>query len=99
SFFGLSVGMYDPINQGSKSTAFNIEWQPGLKIVGTLQPLFGAMATTRGAMMGYAGLGVPFNLTSHVFLMPSLSIGAYNPGNDYDLGRHVVERPGVELAY
>jgi len=99
SFFGLSVGMYDPINQGSKSTAFNIEWQPGLKIVGTLQPLFGAMATTRGAMMGYAGLGVPFNITSHVFLMPSLSLGAYNPGNDFDLKRHIVERPGVELAY
>jgi lipid A 3-O-deacylase len=99
SFFGLSVGMYDPIDQGSKSTAFNVEWQPGLKILGTLQPLFGAMATARGAMMGYAGLGVPFNITSHVFLMPSLSIGAYNPGNDYDLKRHIVERPGVELAY
>lgn len=100
SFFGLSVGLYDPFtHSGRTSTAFNAEWQPGVKIVGTLQPLFGAMATTRGALLGYAGVGVPFNITDHVFLMPSLSIGGYLPGGDYDLQRHIVERPGVELAY
>jgi hypothetical protein len=99
SFFGLSVGMYDPITHGGKSTAFNVEWQPGVKIMGTLQPLFGAMATTRNAMLGYAGVGVPFNITDHVFLMPSIAIGGYKPGDDYDLGRKIVERVGTELAY
>ncbi len=99
SFFGLSVGMFDPITHDSKSTAFNIEWQPGVKIMGTLQPLFGAMATTKGALMGYGGIGVPFNITDHVFMMPSVAVGAYRSGGDYDLGRTVVERVGTELAY
>ena len=99
AFFGLSVGLYNSLTHSHTSTAFNAEWQPALKIVGRLQPLFGAMATTKGAMLGYAGIGVPFNLTEHVFLMPSLSIGAYKSGEDYDLHRHIVGRPGVELAY
>lgn len=99
SFFGLSVGTYDLITHPSKSTAFNIEWQPGVKIAGNLQPLFGAMATTKGALLGYAGLGVPFNITDHVFLMPSLALGAYKDGGDYNLGRSIVERGGAELAY
>ena len=99
SFFGLSVGVYDPTAHGTKSTAFNVEWQPGVKIVGYLQPLFGAMATTKGALLGYAGIGVPFNITDHVFVMPSVAIGAYKNGGDYDLGRSIVERVGTELAY
>ena len=99
SFFGLSVGVYDPQSHGTKSTAFNVEWQPGVKIVGYLQPLFGAMATTKGALLGYAGIGVPFNITDHVFVMPSVALGAYKNGGDYDLGRSIVERVGTELAY
>jgi hypothetical protein len=99
SFFGLSVGMYDPITHGGKSTAFNGEWQPGVRLAGVLQPLFGAMATTKGAMLGYAGIGVPVNITEHVFLMPSLAVGAYKDGGDYNLGRTIVERAGAELAY
>ncbi len=99
SFFGLSVGEYDPFSRTGRSTAFNAEWQPGLKIVGTLQPLFGAMVTTKGSMLGYGGLGVPFNITDHVFLMPSVAVAAYKGGSDLDLGRNIVERIGTELAY
>ena len=99
SFFGLSVGLYNSLTHSNAAVAFNAEWQPGTKIVGRLQPLFGAMATTKGAMLGYAGIGVPFDLTDHVFLMPSLSFGAYRAGDDYDLHRHIVARPGIELAY
>jgi lipid A 3-O-deacylase len=99
SFFGMSIGMFDPAASDSKSSAFNVEWQPGVRILGTLQPLFGAMATTRGALLGYAGMGVPFNITDHVFVMPSFSIGGYKHGSDYDLGKKIVERPGVEIAY
>jgi len=99
SFFGLSVGMFDPITHGNKSTAFNAEWQPGLKIMGNLQPLFGAMATTKGALLGYGGVGVPYNITDHVFLMPSIALGYYRNGSDYDLGRKIVGRVGSELAY
>lgn len=99
SFLGLSIGMYDPLSHGQQAASFNVEWQPGVQIAGVLQPIFGAFATTNGAMMGYGGVGVPFNVTDHVFLMPSVAIGAYKEGAGYDLDRVFAVRYGTELAY
>lgn len=99
SFLGLSVGVYDPTLRSQRSTAFNLEYQPGVKILGVLQPLFGGMATTDGSLLGYGGLGVPFNVTEHVFVMPSLAVGAYHKGAGVDLDRILVYRGGLELAY
>lgn len=99
SFFGLSVGMYDPFTHNEKAASFNVEWQPGVKIAGFLQPLFGAMVTTNGAMLGYGGLGVPFNISDHVMLMPSVAIGGYKKGGGFDLHQVLAYRIGTELAY
>ncbi|MCK5556008.1 MAG: hypothetical protein KAI76_07215, partial [Alphaproteobacteria bacterium] len=46
SFFGMSVGMYDPFTHNEKAASFNIEWQPDVRIAGILQPIFGAVAAT-----------------------------------------------------
>ncbi len=99
AFFGLSVGEYDPFRHSDHATSFNAELQPGIKVLGVLQPLFGAMATTKGSAMAYAGLGVPFHITRHIFLMPSAALGLYRAGGGYDLGRTVVGRFGAEIAY
>lgn len=100
SFFGLSVGMYDPFTHGEKAASLTLEFQPGLKIAGVLQPLFGALVTTQGSLMGYGGVGVPINLSEKVFLMPSVSAGAYEAGDGADLGRgKLAFRFGTELGY
>jgi hypothetical protein len=98
SFFGLSVGMYNPFSH-RKGAALNLEWQPGVRIVGVIQPLFGGMVTTRGGVMGYGGLGVPIKLSEHFMFMPSLGAGAYNEGSGEDLHRTFVYRGAAELAY
>lgn len=99
SFLGLSIGMYDPFTHGEQAAAFNFEWQPGVQIAGFLQPLFGAFATSSGSVMGYGGVGVPFNITDHVFLMPSVAVGAYSEGGGVNLDRTFAVRYGTELAY
>lgn len=99
SFFGLSVGMYDPFTHGEKAASFNFEWQPGVKVAGFLQPLFGAVVATNGSLLGYGGFGVPFNINEHVFMMPSVAVGAYKQGGGYDLNRTLAFRVGTELAY
>jgi hypothetical protein len=99
SFFGLSVGMYDAVSHDEKAAAFNLEWQPGTKIAGFLQPLFGAMVSTEGSMMGYGGVGVPFHIGKSIFMMPSVAVGAYKEGAGYDLGRTIAFRVGTELGY
>lgn len=99
SFFGLSIGAYDPFTHDDLAASLGIEYQPGIKIAGLLQPLFGAMATNDGTFLGYGGLGVPVELNSNWMLMPSAAIGYYEDGDGYDLDRHAVYRIGAELAY
>jgi len=99
SFFGLSVGMYDPLTHNEKSSSFNLEWQPGVKIAGILQPIFGAVATTNGSLLGYGGIGIPFNITDRIFMLPSIAVGAYKKGDGYDLDGNLAFRIGTELAY
>ena len=98
SFFGLSIGAYD-VTHGRTGAAFNLEWQPGVRIVGVLQPLFGAFATTRGAIMAYGGVGAPIHFGNHIFVMPSLAVGAYGHGGGYDIGQVLAFRTGAEIAY
>lgn len=99
SFLGLSVGMYAPGSSKSKAASFNIEWQPGVKIVGVLRPLFGAFITTRGAAMGYGGLGLPVHLGKRIVVMPSFSVGGYAHGDGRDLGQALAFRGGGEISY
>jgi hypothetical protein len=99
SFFGLSVGLYDPTRNHQHAPAFNAEFQPGTKIAGFLQPLFGAMVTTDGTMFGYGGVGVPFHLGERIFVMPSVAVGAYKEGAGHDLGQTLAYRAGAEIAY
>ncbi len=99
SFFGLSIGAYNPQERGHMGASFNLEWQPGVRIIGVLQPLFGAMVTTRGSTMAYGGLGTPFHITKHVFLMPSFSVGAYGKGDGKNLGQVLAFRAAAEVAY
>jgi lipid A 3-O-deacylase len=99
SFFGLSVGMYDPFSHGQQAGALTMQYEPGVKIAGVLQPLFGALVTTNGALMGYGGVGLPIKLSQHVRLMPSVAVGAYKEGAGFDLGQTLAYRAGAELAY
>ncbi len=99
AFLGLSVGLYDAFSHGKQATAFNLEFQPGVRILGVVKPLFGFMATTQDTMYGYGGLGVPMKITDHVKFMPSVAFGAYTKGDGVDLGKTGVMRLGGELAY
>lgn len=99
SFFGLSVGMYDPFSHGKQAASLNLEFQPGVQIAGILQPLFGALVTTNGALMGYGGVGIPFHIGTHYRLMPSVAVGAYHRGGGVDLHHALGFRVGTELAY
>jgi len=98
SFFGLSLGIYDAFTNGQLAGAFNFEYQPGVRIIGKLQPIFGAMLASNGAMFGYAGVGLPLDVTEKIFFMPSLAIGAYKDGAGVDLKKTLAYRLGAEIG-
>lgn len=99
SFLGLSLGMYAPGSSKSRGASLGIEWQPGVKIVGVLRPLFGAFVTTRGAAMGYGALGLPIHLGKRIVVMPSFGVGGYAHGDGRDLGQALAFRGGGEISY
>ncbi|TVQ84869.1 MAG: hypothetical protein EA357_01920 [Micavibrio sp.] len=98
SFLGLSIGAYDAFTHNELAAAFGLEWQTGMRIVGVLQPIFGAMLATNGAMLAYGGVGIPVDVTERLYFMPSLAVGAYRDGGGYDLRRTLAYRFGGELG-
>jgi hypothetical protein len=58
------------------------------------------MITTDASFLGYAGVGVPFDLTDNIMMMPSIAGGIYDEGNGgVDLKSNFAIRFGTELAY
>lgn len=99
SFFGLSVGFYDAFTHDKLTTSFNMEYQAGVRVIGVLQPIFGAMITTQGTVYGYGGVGAPIDVTDRIFLMPSIAVGGYSEGDGYDLQESIAYRVGTELGW
>ena len=99
SFFGLSVGLYDAFKTDDLAASFGVEWQPGVRVLGRLQPLFGAFVTSDGSFLGYGGIGVPMNINKNWMVMPSVSAGYYEEGDGFDLDRRMAYRIGAEFAY
>lgn len=99
AFFGLSVGMYDAFTNGDEAASLNLEYHPGVQIAGFLQPILGATVSSTGAILGYAGFGVPVPMGDHWMMMPSLAVGAYEKGDGVDLEKVLAFRAGAEFAY
>jgi len=99
SFLGLSVGLYSVSDRDELATAFNIEWQPGVTLLGKLKPMFGAMITTDGSAYGYGGLGLPLALTEKFTVTPSVAVGLYNQGGGIDLDQSIAYRLGTEFSW
>ena len=104
--FGADDPAYLEIQGGSfdinhaHTAAFGLEYRSDYKLLWILKPMVGGMATTRGAVYGYAGLAIDLHLGQHVVLTGSEAIGAYGRGNDKNLGPIAPEfRSAIEVAY
>ena len=96
-FLRLAAGRYD-INDNREAIEFRAEYQSDYKLW-IFKPFGGAMATTDGAVYGYAGFVTDFYFGRRFVLTPSLAAGLYHNGDGKDLG-HVVEfRSSMEIAY
>lgn len=96
-YLGINLGVANVIN-GKDSALAGVEYR-GAPLLWALYPHAGGFVTHRGAVYGYAGLGLEFRITDAILIRGNTAVGAYGQGNDRDLG-HVIEfRSGVELAY
>jgi len=64
-----------------------------------LTPLLGTVATSRGALFAYAGVGAEMPLAGPWRLFPTWGLGLYHQGAGQDLGGFLQFRAAVELSY
>ena len=62
-------------------------------------PLAGILATSDGAVYGFAGLYIDFVFFERFIITPSGAVGLYSRGNGRDLGDVVEFRTQIEVAY
>ncbi len=97
AYAGVNLGIANVINgKGSAVGGFELRGAP---MLWKLYPQGGGFVTHRGAVYGYAGVGIDLRITDWALIRGNTAVGAYGEGEDRDLG-HVVEfRSGVELVF
>lgn len=102
--FSLSAGAFNVLNSETSGEAgFELRLRPlweGLAArPWVLRPAAGAMATTEGALYGYAGFRLELPAGERWILVIQSAAGAYDRGDDKDLGGSIQFRSGLEVAY
>lgn len=105
--FALSAGVFNVFNdETSTEGGFELRIRPLWEGVAAgderpwlVRPAAGAMATSEGALYGYAGFRLELPLGERWTLVPQTAAGVYDRGDDKDLGGSLQFRSGVELYY
>jgi hypothetical protein len=97
SFISFQAGIYD-VNDNQTAGQFNLEYRSNWKDW-TVQPFGGVMASTDGALYGYAGFMVDIFFGKRIVFTPNVAVGLYADGDGKALGSVIEFRSGVELAY
>lgn len=102
--FALSAGAFNVLNGDTSGEAgFELRirplWEGAAALPWVLRPAAGAMATTEGALYGYLGFRLEIPVGERWTLTPQTAAGAYDRGDDKELGGSLQFRSGLELAY
>ena len=94
---GLTVGYFDILHNDDAAAEFRVEYRPSFNMW-VMKPFVGGMATTDGAVHGYAGIlfDVPFG---RFRFTPSFAPGYFYEGNGKDLGHRIEFRSQMEIGY
>jgi hypothetical protein len=98
ALLSLGVGWFDLLKQENQAADFRLEYRSDLALW-FIKPWIGMELTSDGAVYGAGGLLLDFVLGDHVYISPSVGVGAYARGNGRDLGSTVEFRSQFELGY
>jgi hypothetical protein len=86
--------VYDPTTAGEGE----IEWRGTFAFL-AFSPLAGVLATSDGAVYGFAGLYLNFEFFERFVVTPSGAVGLHAKGGGRDLGHTILFRTQIEAAY
>lgn len=100
----LSAGVFNVLNsETSAEGGLELRLRPlalgTAELPWVLRPAAGAMATSEGAVYGYAGFRLEVPAGERWTLTPQAAAGVYERGDEKELGGSIQFRSGLELAY
>ncbi|MFN3076046.1 MAG: acyloxyacyl hydrolase [Alphaproteobacteria bacterium] len=98
AYIVLGAGAYDFHREATVSPEFSLSYRSDYKLW-VFKPHAGILATGDGAVYGWGGLLVDFDLGKNWVLTPSTAVGGYHQGRGKDLGSVLEFRSGLDLAY
>lgn len=96
-YVGINLGVANLV-EDKASVVGGIEYR-ARPLLWKFYPHVGGFVSHRGAVYGYAGVGIDLPLTDWVLIRGNTAIGAYGQGDDRDLGSVVEFRSGLELVF
>lgn len=102
--FALSAGAFgvlngEPSGEGGFELRLRPLWEGTAGLPWVLRPAAGAMATTDGALYGYAGFRFELPAGDRWIFALQSAAGVYDRGDEKDLGGSIQFRSGLEASY
>jgi hypothetical protein len=94
----FSAAYFDVNQREEKAGEFRIEYRADERMW-IFKPFGGAMATTDGALHGFAGVLIDIPLWDRIYITPSFAPGLYHDGNGKDLFYTLEFRSQIEISY
>lgn len=94
----FSAAYYDVHHRDDEAAEARIEYRAD-QTMWIFKPFGGAMATSEGALHGFAGVLIDIPLWNRLYVTPSFAPGLYHDGDGKDLGHTVEFRSQIELSY
>lgn len=94
----FSAAWFDVNQRDEEAGEFRIEYRADERMW-IFKPFGGAMATTDGALHGFAGVLIDIPLWNRIYVTPSFAPGLYHDGNGKDLHHTLEFRSQIEISY
>ena len=94
----FSAAYFDVNQRKNEAGEFRVEYRAD-EHMWIFKPFGGAMATTDGALHGFAGVLIDIPLWERIYITPSFAPGLYHDGNGKDLFYTLEFRSQIEISY
>lgn len=94
----FSAAYFDVNQRDEEAGEFRIEYRADERMW-IFKPFGGAMATTDGALHGFAGVLIDIPLWDRIYITPSFAPGLYHDGNGKDLFYTLEFRSQIEVSF
>jgi len=94
----FSAAYFDVNQRKNEAGEFRVEYRAD-EHMWIFKPFGGAMATTDGALHGFAGVLIDIPLWDRIYITPSFAPGLYHDGNGKDLFYTLEFRSQIEISY